>query len=323
MTTIGVSILNFQAAKETLACVESLLRAGRSAQLEIALRVEVADNHSDGPDFECLAAGLEGMDGVSLHRHEGNLGFAAGHNRNIDRLFAGDTPDFIWLLNNDCEVEPRALRALLDCARSRPEVGIWGATLLEARDGPLQCAGGCTYRAWLSAHRSIGEGAPLERLGELPEPHLDYVAGASLFMPAATLLEGLKPPRCLAGKPKSRWLNEEYFLYFEELDLAHRLRDGVQMAWCRNARIVHSGGSGTGSGASRRSPGGEYHSTLSALKFTRLYLPGQFWLAAPSRLLVKSFVNLLTLRFDLLRALFRAYRDYFAWRQAAHEVNQQ
>lgn len=312
MVAVAVSVLNYGAAEETARCIESLL--GSREAVGVDLRIAVADNGSDPGDYETLARLLTDLPGVRLFRHERNLGFSAGHNRNIERLLAGGPPDFFWLLNNDCRVGEETLQAFLECARQRPVVGIWGATLLEADGRRVQCAGGCFYRPWLSSYRSHGAGLPVEEVESMEEPEFDYVAGASLFMPAATLAEGLDPPRG-HGKAVSRpWLNEEFFLYFEELDLARRLRPGWSMGWCRRAVVQHDGGLGTGSGAARRSARGEYHSTLSALKYTALYRPAPLWLMAPARLLAKTAVNLLTLRLDLLRPLWAAYGAFLRWR---------
>jgi GT2 family glycosyltransferase len=132
-----------------------------------------------------------------------------------------------------------------------------------------------------------------------------------LFLPTSTLIAGLLPPKSLVGVQGCSWLNEEFCLYFEQLDIAERLAPGLKIAWCRNALIRHTDGSGSRQG--HRSTSGEYHSTLSALKFTRLYHPGRLWFMAPARLIAKRFVNLSTWRPDLLGAQFRAYRDFCNW----------
>ena len=316
MISIGISIINFQAAAETARCVDSLTSTANLDASDFSLLIRVADNHSDPADFELLQAALSKNARVSLARNQRNLGFSAGHNRNIEWLISRENPDFIWLLNNDCAVEAHVPAALLQCAADRPEVGIWGATLLEGSGGPIQCAGGCRYWPWLSAFRQNGRGTPLGQLGDMPEARLDYVAGASLFMPVNTLVSGLAPARGRSGQQTGQWLNEEFFLYFEELDLSRRLLPGVQLGWCRQARIVHSGGAGTGSASSARSAKGEYHSTLSALKYTRLYHPAKLWVMAPARLLIKTLFSLVTLRFDLIGALMAAYGDFFGWLKA-------
>jgi len=313
MTSIGVSILNFQAARATIACVQSLLAAQDWVDGRFQMQIYIADNASDPVDQKELSKGLDDLQSVHLHFHDANLGFAAGHNRNLVSILSHPAPDYVWLLNNDCLVDAQTIPALLDCAESRPEVGIWGATLLEPDGETIQCAGGCFYSYWLSSYRQHGQGTPAKRLDRLASARYDYIAGASMFMPATTLIAGLRPPKSGAGSQAHPWLNEEFFLFFEELDLAARLEPGLKMAWCRQAMIRHAGGAGTDSRPGNRSPSAEYHSSLSALKFTRLYHPGRLWLMAPARLIAKALVNLVAGRFDLLKALLRAYREFWIW----------
>jgi GT2 family glycosyltransferase len=313
MPTIAVSILNYQASEATIACVQSLLAAEAGEGDGFQLQIYVADNASDAADRQRFRDGLAGLERVHQRFHDTNLGFAAGHNQNLARILDDSTPDFVWLLNNDCQVAPQSIRELLACAGNRPEVAIWGGTLLEPDGETIQCAGGCFYSSWLSSYRQHGRGTRLEHLDRLGSVDFDYLAGASLFMPGSTLVSGLDPPERLSGTQKFPWLNEEFFLFFEELDLVARLKPGLQIAWCRKALITHSGGAGTDSHRGSRSPGGEYHSTLSALMYTRLYHPNRLWVMAPARLIAKILINLAAWRMDLLKALFSAYRDFRAW----------
>ncbi len=313
MPAIAVSILNFQAAKATIACVQSLLQTQDTADGHYELHIHVADNASDQEDQNQLKRGLDGLQSVHLQINDANLGFAAGHNRNLAIIFGETSPDYVWLLNNDCLVDSQTIHALLECAGNHPEVGIWGATLLEPDGETIQCAGGCFYSIWLSSYRQHGRGMRLDQRQQLAETRFDYIAGASLFMPAKTLTEGLRPPKSRTIAQEHPWLNEEFFLFFEELDLAARLAPGLTVAWCKEALVTHSGGAGTDSHMGNRSPRGEFHSTLSALKFTRLYHPGWLWIMAPSRLIAKGLVNLVAWRLDLLKALVNAYREFRIW----------
>jgi len=315
MPAVGVSILNYRAADLTAGCVQSLLAAQVAAGTDVQMTVHVADNGSGNAEFDHLSAALAGRPGVYLHRHDRNLGFAAGHNRNIERLLEGGSLDFVWLLNNDCLVEPGAIAALLDCARSHQAVGIWGATLLEQDGETIQCAGGCSYNAWLSSYRQHGRGQPASSRGGMNQRKFDYIAGASLFIPVPVLQDGLRPPEgSMPGDNGNhrQWLNEAFFLYFEELDLAQRLVPGLNLGWCRDALITHVGGKGTATDGSRRSARAEYHSTLSALNFTRLYYPRRLWFMAPARFLAKAVQLLFTGNIRLLGSVRSAYRDF--WR---------
>lgn len=320
MHRIAISILNHGEADSTLACVESLLAEAGLSDGRYHLVIRVADNGSAPSDQQDLQTALSRLPEVAFSLHDRNLGFAAGHNRNVEALLAGQRPDFVWLLNNDCVVQPGTVNALLDCARSNPKVGIWGSTLLESDVRTIQCAGGCFYNCWLSSYRQYGQGKPVTQRSQLKAPRFSYISGASLFMPIATLDSGLGSPRQLHPKRENadvQLLNESFFLYFEELDLVRRLDPSLTIDWCRDALITHTGGKSAGTDGSRRSAQAEYHSTLSALKFTRLYFPGTLLFMAPARYVAKSLQLLFTGNLRMLGNLNAAYADFWKWLRTA------
>lgn len=74
----------------------------------------------------------------------------------------------------------------------------------------------------LSTYKHALKGLTIEEAAhaELPKP-LDYIEGAAMFVRAEVFRTiGL--------------FNEEYFLYFEELDLIRRLPSGSHIDWCKN-----------------------------------------------------------------------------------------
>ena len=315
MTLVAVSILNYRGAAATIACVKSLLGAGEAASAACPVQVFVTDNGSGGDEPQQLKQALSKMANVHLRLNEKNLGFAAGHNRNLEMIFKYYSPDYIWILNNDCLVDEGALAALLKSARQQPEVGIWGVTLLEQDGETIQCAGGCFYNAWVSSYQQHGQGKHRSQLGQIEAADYDYIAGASMFLPVATLHKGLKSVpgiQPVNGAANTQWLNETFFLYFEELDLAKRMSPRLKMDWCREALVVHQGSRKLGANNKHRSEWAEYHATSSALKFTRLYYPHRLWFTAPARFLSKSLQLLVNGEVRLLGPLTRAYRDYWS-----------
>lgn len=309
MASVAVSILSFNSSAQTIACLEKLISASDDLDQVHTIELVVADNGSNEAEQCLLQQSLRKMPEVHHIQHKQNTGFAAGHNHNIAVIFQRSKPDFIWLLNNDCLVNSNTASELLKSAAERPDVGIWGATILEADGTTIQCAGGCFYSPWLSTFRQYGQGRSKTHLSGLNEQKFDYLSGASLFFPARVLREGLLEP---GGNTQTLpWLNEAFFLYFEELDLAKRLKPEYTMAWSKNAVITHIGGSSTGTTGDKRSEAAEYHSSLSALKFTRIYYPRRLWLVASVRYVLKCFQLMLKGRFRLLGPLTRAYRDFW------------
>lgn len=195
-----------------------------------------------------------------------------------------------------------------------PDVGIWGATLLEPDGQTIQCGGGCFYNSWISSYRQYGKGKTLAQIDKLEPVEFDYIAGASLFFPVATLQGGLHSIQLTGAGASSvapQWLNESLFLYFEELDLARRLKPGLKIVWCKAALIKHAGSLSSGTNAKKRSQLAQYHSTLSALKFTRLYYPHRLWFMAIARYFSKGSQLLVRMDFRLIGKMTKAYWDFW------------
>jgi GT2 family glycosyltransferase len=315
MIRIAVSVLNYNSAKSTIDCVKSLLLANQVKNKTYLLDIYVSDNASSGDDPHQLQRSFAELTNVHFRENSINLGFAGGHNCHLKAIFARSNPDYIWLLNNDCVVLEETPGSLIKCAEKHPDVGIWGATLLDSCGEVIQCAGGCFYNSWISSYQQYGKGKSLSQIGDLQAVAYDYIAGASLFFPAAVLKKGLNqiPPSGVNEQSHPHhWLNEDFFLYFEELDLAQRLDPAYRMAWCKSALIKHVGGTSTGTNDDQRTRLAEYHSALSALKFTRLYYPARLWFMAPARYFSKCVLLVLTGKFELIGVMTKAYRDFRA-----------
>ncbi len=316
MYSVAVSILNHGEPRPTIQCVRSVLAEQQLLERGISLAVWVADNGSEPSVLKVLQETFADLPAVTVLKNQANLGFAAGHNRNIRSILAISRPDFIWLLNNDCTIEPGCVDALLSCAAKSHGIGIWGATLLEEDGLTIQCAGGCFYNGWLSSFRQYAQGKPVSRRMRLNSVKFSYLAGASLFFPVGTLENGLGPPAGIEPESSlkaTHFLNETFFLYFEELDLAQRLKPGLALGWCRDALITHKGGESTGAGSRQRSRQAEFHSTLSALKFTHLYYPRRLWFMAPARYAAKVLQLLVSGNARLLGSVNSAYGEFWSW----------
>lgn len=315
---VCVVLLNYNGREDTLDCLEALaaMRPG-PWDLERPGLVAVCDNGSSDGSPEALLAwaarrGLEALDieaarvgrppsgtpGLALVRNGRNLGFAAGVNTGL-RLGLAVGAEHFWLLNNDTLPEPGALAALLSGADGRT---ILGSTVTHARDPErVQAAGGCRYNPLTTVFKPHLGGRPLtEALAADAEPALDYVYGASMFIPRAALeTVGL--------------LNEEHFLYYEELDFCRRARQaGFGLGWRRASVVRHKAGASVG-----REPGGLacYHENLSTLLFTRRHHPALLPAAAALRLAGKAVVLAARGQWRLLRPMAQAYADFLTGRR--------
>ena len=271
---VYVIIVNWNGWQDTLECLESLLRIDHPR-----LRIVICDNGSKDGSVEHIRDWAEGrLDAthsanqqlrhltfppvpkpvaymeydrseaehggrsddvgarVILVRASGNLGFAGGSNVGLRYALSRDDLDYAWLLNNDTVVKPDALDHMLRRMSNKPDAGICGATLLYYDDPvKVQSLGGARYNKWLGSARHIGLFAHAENsVSEADvERCMDYVVGASMLVSKAFLQEiGL--------------LDEEYFLYFEELDWAMRARGRFSLAYASGSIVYHKEGRSTG-----------------------------------------------------------------------------
>ena len=194
---------------------------------------------------------------------DGNLGFAGGNNAGIALALTDPACRYIFILNNDTEVAPDALIALERKLDENPALALCGATLVYHDQPDLVQGLGGTYNPYAArAGRLHAEGS----VGALPseaeiEPRIEFVIGAAIFARPEVL-------RRTGG------LSEQYFLYYEELDLSRRLLPGERMGWARDAVIRHKVGGtiGTGARSARASDLSIYYDHRSKIRYYATYL---------------------------------------------------
>jgi GT2 family glycosyltransferase len=217
---VGVVVLNYMGADDTLACLESL------ATLDVPVRVTVVDNGSTDGSPATLAA----VPGIELIANDSNLGFAGGNNVAIARLL-DDGLEFVWVLNNDTLVEPATLRELLAVADTDSRIGAVG-TVLYDMDAPhhvLTWGGGRVSRLTGRTRDARADG-----------DRVDYLTAASVLLRAAALRQvGL--------------FDNRYFFTWEDVDLSKRLvAAGWRLTVAGRSRVLHRWGGTLGPLAPRR-----------------------------------------------------------------------
>jgi GT2 family glycosyltransferase len=202
---------------------------------------------------------------VVLIQTGANLGYAGGNNVGMRYAFAQGDADHVWVLNNDTTVTPDALNALVKKAATNPELGIIGSTLLfHYRPGYVQVLGGCSFAPWSTRVAPVGWGKTAAEAAVTPEheveAQMDYVAGASMLVSKAFITDiGL--------------MQEDYFLYFEEIDWALRgLRNhhSWKLGFARDSVVIHKVGASAGTGTSVSAT--RYYYT-SKLRFMKRFYP--------------------------------------------------
>ncbi len=127
-----------------LAFTQKAIESVRNNSGKVPFELIVVDNASSDGTAEYLAS-LRGT--VKAWRNEENLGFARATNQGA--LLAHG--DFLVFLNNDTEVQPGWLNALVDELTNKPQTGIVGGRLLYP-DGTIQHAGVAIGRDQIPFH---------------------------------------------------------------------------------------------------------------------------------------------------------------------------
>jgi GT2 family glycosyltransferase len=212
MTTVQPTIYipNLNGRNRLAALLRSLEAQTRTAG------VVVVDNGSTDGSQEQLR---EDFGEVTLVELGENIGFGPALNRAI----AARPGDPIVVLNNDVVCEPQFLEAMLE-ARSRGAEMVAGVLLAERDPGLIDSAGVIADRTLMGFDYLNGE--PREAARAAPSP-LGPTGGAALYARQAFDAAG--------------GFDERIFLYYEDLDLALRLRArGASCELAADAAAVHA-----------------------------------------------------------------------------------
>lgn len=223
-------------------------------------RILVADNASEDGSAERASR----VPGVEVLRFERNLGFAAANNRAIA---ACDT-EYVALLNPDAFPEDGWLAGLIDAAGRHPGFGAFGSRQMAEEDPMLIDGLGDAYHVSGAAWR-IGYG----RRASFP------IREAEIFSPCAAAALYRREALLAAGG-----FDEDFFCYFEDVDLGFRLRLlGYRSLLVPAAVVSHRGAAASGG---RHSDFAVFHGQRNVVWTYIKNMPAPyFWLCLPQHIL--------------------------------------
>ena len=290
---INVVVLNYNGWKDTVECLESVLQSGYDD-----FDVIVVDNGStdgsveriidwakgaapftvpqDSPLKNSASGILKPVDLRVISSAESvfaeiagakvtvitagfNRGFSGGNNVGIKYAMRREHDGLIWLLNNDTVVPADTMMKLAGFVSAGREKGLKpGITgtiqLYYNRPDIIQAASG-GFNKWKGAFLNNGEG---EKYAGYKPGKFEYVYGASMMLTTEFIRE--------AGL-----LSMDYFLYYEEIDLAVRARRvGYTSAVAADAVVYHKyGGSILSNGGGLRA----YYLEKNRIVFYKKHYP--------------------------------------------------
>ena len=245
MVDLSVIIVSWNVHDLLQRCLESIPRpteviwgkASRAAATgpvaaELSLEIIVVDNASTDGSVEMLRVGYPD---VKLIANEDNRGFSVANNQGID-VAQGR---YAMLLNPDTEIVGNALQKLVKYADQHPGVAMV-VPQLRNPDGTVQSSRRRFPTLWTALFEStwLEPCAPACLLegyyvGDQPDEEVqdvDWVTGAAMLV-RREAIDGVGP------------LDEDFFMYSEELDWCKRLREGGwRIVYLPTAQVIHHAG---------------------------------------------------------------------------------
>ena len=220
---LSVVIVSYNVRDYLENCLQSVSRALEGIEGEVF----VVDNHSDDDSVETVRGQYPW---VRLIENQENMGFSRANNIAI-REARGE---YVLLLNPDTIVEEATLREVLRFMEEHPKAGGAGVMMHNA-DGSLAPE---SRRAlptpWVSCLKMLGF-TKRYYMSHLPwdQPgRIEVISGAFCFLRKKALDEvGL--------------LDEDFFMYGEDIDLSYRLMKGGWENWYLPYPITHFKGKST------------------------------------------------------------------------------
>lgn len=283
---VSIISINYNQSEVTMQMLESL-RKVTYPNIEIL----VVDNASPSDDPGLIK---EKYPEITLIESKENLGFAGGNNLAIVQS-AGE---YILLLNNDTEVDPGFLEPLVEKLQHNPDIGVVSPKIyFHHTPGMLQFAGISEINPFTV--RNTGWGYAKMDHPDFEKDRESYFAhGAAMMVPRKVIQEvGL--------------MAAIYFLYYEEMDWARRIRDAAyKVYYVHNSEIYHKESVSTG----KNSPLKTYYMNRGRFIFMRRNTKG--WIMLPAmifQLFVAAPKNILVFALKREGKLLRAYTRALGW----------
>ena len=209
------------------AYLEQCLQSVQKALDGIDGEVFVVDNHSDDDSVEVVRSRYPW---VRLIANRENLGFARANNIAISQSVA----EYVLLLNPDTVVEPDTLRQVLQFMDEHPKAGGAGVMMHQEDGTRAPESRRALPTPWVACLKMLGftKRYYMSHLSWDEPARIEVISGAFCLLRRKALDEvGL--------------LDEDFFMYGEDIDLSYRLLKGGWENWYVPASIIHYKGRST------------------------------------------------------------------------------
>lgn len=221
--------------------LEQCLHAVENAVKNITAEVYVVDNNS-----------VDGSNGMVIHKfpwvkliaNKQNLGFSKANNQAIRKAKG----EYVLLLNPDTVVEEDTFEKVIHFMDEHPEAGGLGVKMIDGKGKFLPESKRGLPTPWVAFYKIFGLSSIFKKSKVFGKYHLSYLsddqvheidvlAGAFMLMRKSTL-------------DKVGLLDEDYFMYGEDIDLSYRItKGGYKNYYFPETTIIHYKGESTKKGS--------------------------------------------------------------------------
>jgi GT2 family glycosyltransferase len=208
-------VLSRDRPQRAFAAIDSL------AANEIAIETLVIDNNSAPAAEQELAEGCSERNGVSVKRMERNLGCAGGRRVAIEQTDS----EFVLLLDDDAELEPGAVDALVADLEAHPRAAAVTATVMLPSGLPQHSGGWMRVSHAVAEFGLLGISESVDRLA--PSGPADWVPGGAALIRREVLREFP--------------IEDQMHAYYEDNEWCYRVERARPGSFrrCVEARAVH------------------------------------------------------------------------------------
>ncbi len=247
MKRVSIITVNFNHSYVTDELLNSIRDKNNYANIEIIV-VDNGSTVNPVPEWQ-----IKYPEAIFI-RSEINLGFAGGNNLGL----AAATGDYLFFVNNDTEFTEGLIEILVNTLNSHPSIGVISPKLLYYDQPTMLQYAGYTPMNYITARNScIGQ-------FETDQGQYDQLVGPTGFAHGAAIMVTRR------AIEKAGPMAENFFLYYEELDWADRIRHNGFEVWVNmKATIFHKESVSVG----KKSALKEYYMNRNRILFIRRNAP--------------------------------------------------
>lgn len=217
--------------------LDQCLASVKKAIGELPVEVVVVDNNSKDGSLKMLS---EKFPWVRLIENKENVGFSKANNQAIESSSA----EYILLLNPDTVVAEDTFKKVLDFMDSNPDAGGLGVRMIDGVGNFLPESKRGLPRPWVAFYKIFGISRIFPRSSRFARYHaghiketetseIDILSGAFMLLKKEAL-------------DKVGLLDEDFFMYGEDIDLSYRITEGgYKNYYFPETTIIHYKGEST------------------------------------------------------------------------------